>query len=78
VDPAKYKGLVSGLRTLVAEEGAIGIWKGFTPTLLGYSAQGAFKYGLYEIFKDQYSTLAGEENSKKYKVMTAMFRQIIK
>lgn len=26
-----------------------------------------FKYGLYEIFKDQYSNLAGEENAAKYK-----------
>ncbi|KAI9358594.1 mitochondrial carrier protein [Zopfochytrium polystomum] len=67
VDPKKYKGLVSGLRTIIAEEGAGAIWKGFTPTLIGYSLQGAFKYGLYEIFKDQYSTLAGEENAKKYK-----------
>ncbi|KAJ1565099.1 Cu/Pi carrier [Cladochytrium tenue] len=67
VDPAKYKGLVSGLRTIIAEEGAIGVWKGVTPTFIGYSLQGAFKYGLYEIFKDQYSTMAGEENAKKYK-----------
>ncbi|KAJ3129647.1 Cu/Pi carrier [Nowakowskiella sp. JEL0407] len=67
VDPSKYKGLISGLRTILAEEGAMAIWKGFTPTFLGYSAQGAFKYGLYEVFKDYYSTLVGEENSKKYK-----------
>ncbi|KAJ3330493.1 Cu/Pi carrier [Blyttiomyces sp. JEL0837] len=67
VNPQKFKGLVSGLRTLMAEEGALGIWKGFTPTLIGYSLQGAFKYGLYEVFKDQYSTIAGEENAKKYK-----------
>lgn len=67
VNPTKFKGLLSGLRTLVAEEGATGIWKGFTPTLIGYSLQGAFKYGLYEVFKDQYSTMAGEENAKKYK-----------
>ena len=26
-----------------------------------------FKYGLYEVFKDQYSNLAGEEASTKYK-----------
>jgi len=35
--------------------------------LLGYSLQGAFKYGLYEIFKDYYSNLAGEEAAQKYK-----------
>ena len=59
--------MVSGLRTLVAEEGANGIWKGFGPTLVGYSAQGCFKYGLYEVFKDQYANLAGKEMFDKYK-----------
>jgi solute carrier family 25 (mitochondrial phosphate transporter), member 3 len=63
----KYKGLGSGLRTLVAEEGATGIWKGFGPTFVGYSLQGMFKYGLYEVFKDAYSNLAGEELASKYK-----------
>lgn len=67
VNPAKYKGLVSGLRTIIAEEGVAGTWKGFGPTLIGYSFQGAFKYGLYEIFKDTYMNLAGEETSEKYK-----------
>lgn len=67
VNPAKYTGLSSGLKTLVAEEGSRGIWKGFGPTLVGYSLQGAFKYGLYEVFKDFYMNLAGEEISNKYK-----------
>jgi len=67
VNPAKYTGLTSGLKTLVAEEGSRGIWKGFGPTLVGYSLQGMFKYGLYEIFKDTYMNLAGEELSQKYK-----------
>jgi len=67
VDPTKYKALGSGLRTLIAEEGATGIWKGFGPTFVGYSLQGMFKYGLYEVFKDSYSNLAGEENATKYK-----------
>mmetsp|Transcript_9626 Transcript_9626/g.16636 ORF Transcript_9626/g.16636 Transcript_9626/m.16636 type:complete len:358 (-) Transcript_9626:195-1268(-) len=69
VNPGKYKGLVSGLKTIMAEEGTSAIWKGFTPTLIGYSMQGLFKFGLYEYFKDFYSTLAGEENSKKYKAL---------
>lgn len=67
VEPTKYRGLVSGLRTLVAEEGAIGMWKGWFPTLIGYSMQGLFKFGLYEYFKDAYSNIAGKENSVKYK-----------
>jgi solute carrier family 25 phosphate transporter 3 len=69
VNPAKYKGLVSGLKTIAAEEGASAVWKGWFPTLAGYSAQGALKYGLYEIFKDVYSTALGEENAKKYKAL---------
>jgi len=69
VNPGKYKGLISGLQTITAEEGAAAVWKGWFPTLVGYSLQGAFKYGLYEIFKDIYSNALGEENSKKYKAL---------
>ncbi|KAF5362085.1 hypothetical protein D9756_002443 [Leucocoprinus leucothites] len=67
VNPAKYGTLNGALKTLVAEEGANGIWKGFGPTFVGYSLQGMFKYGLYEVFKDMYMNLAGEELSNKYK-----------
>ncbi|OQS05663.1 phospholipase D, Pi-PXTM-PLD [Thraustotheca clavata] len=42
-----------------------GLVKGFKCTW--YSAQGFFKYGFYEIFKDYFSTLAGEENAYKYR-----------
>lgn len=37
------------------------------PTAIGYSLQGACKYGFYEYFKKKYSDLAGEDNAKKYK-----------
>jgi len=67
VNPAKYKGLFSGLKTLIAEEGANAIWKGWAPTLIGYSMQGFCKFGFYEIFKDVYQNLAGEENATKYR-----------
>jgi len=69
VNPGKYKGLVSGMKMIVAEEGATAVWKGWFPTLIGYSAQGALKYGLYEVFKDVYSNALGEENAKKYKAL---------
>lgn len=39
VNPAKYKGLANGMKTIIAEEGSMAIWKGWFPTLLGYSAQ---------------------------------------
>jgi solute carrier family 25 (mitochondrial phosphate transporter), member 3 len=71
VNPEKYTGLVSGLKLCIREEGTgtAGIWKGWLPTLMGYSAQGAFKFGLYEFFKDFYGNLAGEENYYKYEGM---------
>jgi len=67
VDPAKYKGTISGLRTIIAEEGSGAVWKGVGPTFVGYSLQGMFKYGLYEFFKDAYMNLAGEEVTNNYK-----------
>jgi len=67
VYPEKYKGLVQGVKLVVKEEGMAGLRLGWAPTLIGYSAQGAFKFGLYEFFKDVYSNLAGQDNAKKYK-----------
>jgi solute carrier family 25 phosphate transporter 3 len=52
---------MQGLKTISAEEGSALLFKGFTPTLLGYSAQGFFKFGLNEFFKDFYGNLAGQE-----------------
>lgn len=50
-DPVKYPGIVAGFRTVVQSEGAKGLFRGWVPTLLGYSAQGACKFGFYEYFK---------------------------
>eukprot|EP00744_Colponema_vietnamica_P025339 GILI01037206.1.p1 GENE.GILI01037206.1~~GILI01037206.1.p1 ORF type:complete len:108 (-),score=9.80 GILI01037206.1:40-363(-) len=54
VNPEKYPGLLPGFKVLIREEGisAAGCYKGWLPTFIGYSAQGAFKYGLYEVLKD--------------------------
>jgi len=67
VDYAKYKGLLPGLKTVMAEEGVGGLRIGWVPTLFGYSMQGLFKFGLYEFFKDYYMNLAGQEKAGKYK-----------
>jgi solute carrier family 25 (mitochondrial phosphate transporter), member 3 len=69
VFPEKYRGLVPGIKTILAEEGARGLTLGWAPTLIGYSMQGLFKFGLYEFFKDTYSNMAGQENAGKYKGM---------
>ncbi|XP_012567592.1 mitochondrial phosphate carrier protein 3, mitochondrial-like [Cicer arietinum] len=69
IDPVKYKNISSGFRVTLKEQGVRGLYKGWAPTFLGYSAQGAFKYGLYEVFKKYYSDVAGAEYATKYKTL---------
>ncbi|KAK9278700.1 hypothetical protein L1049_028275 [Liquidambar formosana] len=69
IDPAKYKNISSGFGVLLKEQGVKGFFRGWVPTLLGYSAQGAFKYGFYEFFKKYYSDIAGPEYAAKYKTL---------
>ena len=69
IDPAKYKSISSGFGILLKEQGVKGFFRGWVPTLLGYSAQGACKFGFYEFFKKYYSDLAGPEFAAKYKTL---------
>ncbi|XP_058093013.1 mitochondrial phosphate carrier protein 3, mitochondrial-like [Magnolia sinica] len=69
IDPAKYKSISSGFGVLLKEQGLRGFFKGWVPTLLGYSAQGACKFGFYEFFKKYYSDIAGPEYAAKYKTL---------
>ncbi|KAG6420778.1 hypothetical protein SASPL_117317 [Salvia splendens] len=69
IDPAKYKSIGSAFGIVSKEQGLKGFYRGWVPTLLGYSAQGAFKYGLYEYFKKYYSDVAGPEHAAKYKTL---------
>ncbi|XP_012454445.1 mitochondrial phosphate carrier protein 3, mitochondrial [Gossypium raimondii] len=69
IDPAKYKSISSGFGVLLKEQGMRGFFRGWVPTLLGYSAQGACKFGFYEFFKKYYSDLAGPEYFAKYKTL---------
>lgn len=50
VDPGKYKGILSGFGVTVRNDGLRGLARGWAPTFLGYSVQGLFKFGLYEVF----------------------------
>ncbi|XP_074278382.1 mitochondrial phosphate carrier protein 3, mitochondrial-like isoform X2 [Silene latifolia] len=71
INPEKYKSISSGFGVLLKEQGAKGFFRGWVPTLLGYSAQGACKFGFYEFFKKYYSDLAGPENAAvKVRVQT--------
>jgi solute carrier family 25 phosphate transporter 3 len=69
VNPAKYPSLFGGMRTIAAEEGAGALLKGWLPTLIGYSMQGFCKFGFYEIFKDLYANMVGQEASVEYRGM---------
>ncbi|KAJ7558062.1 hypothetical protein O6H91_04G023500 [Diphasiastrum complanatum] len=69
IAPEKYKSISGGFGVLYKDQGYKGFFKGWAPTLLGYSAQGACKFGFYEFFKKYYSDLAGPENAHKYKTL---------
>ncbi|XP_028766845.1 mitochondrial phosphate carrier protein 2, mitochondrial [Neltuma alba] len=69
IDPGKYKSIMSGFGVVTREQGIKGLFKGWAPTLVGYSAQGACKYGFYEFFKKYYSDIAGPEYAAKYKTL---------
>jgi solute carrier family 25 phosphate transporter 3 len=64
LDPIKYNsGLIGGFRKVTAEEGFGAIWTGVGPTFAGYFLQGAFKFGGYEFFKQQFITQLGYETA---------------
>ncbi|XP_062522632.1 solute carrier family 25 member 3-like [Corticium candelabrum] len=63
VDPAKYGSLLKALKITVKENGVRGLALGWAPTFIGYSMQGLFKFGCYEVFKSLYSSLLGEERT---------------
>lgn len=67
VDQAKYKNLFTGFKVTFAEDGSRGLVKGWAPTLFGYSAQGLFKFGLYEYFKCLYTDIIGDEAAFLYR-----------
>jgi len=54
VDPKLYTSNFAGWRQIYAKEGIRGIFFGWSPTFVGYSCQGAGKYGFYEVFKHLY------------------------
>ncbi|KAM2125436.1 hypothetical protein ACFX1Q_015913 [Malus domestica] len=69
IDPIKYKSITSGFKVMLKEQGIRGFFKGWAPTFVGYSAQGAGKFGFYEFFKKYYSDIAGPEYAVKYKTL---------
>ena len=71
INPAQYKSITSGFGfgILLKEQGVKGFFRGWVLTLLGYSVQGAYKFGFYEFFKKYYFDIAGPEYATKYKTL---------
>ncbi|KAK4697638.1 hypothetical protein P7C71_g460, partial [Lecanoromycetidae sp. Uapishka_2] len=64
LDPVTYnKGMIGGFRQVIAKEGAGALLTGFGPTAAGYFLQGAFKFGGYELFKQQCINYLGYETA---------------
>ena len=54
VDAKLYSSNIQAWRSIYAKEGIRGVFFGWSPTFVGYSFQGAGKYGFYEVFKHVY------------------------
>jgi len=71
VNPIKYTGIFSAGALTIKEEGVRGLSRGWAPTAIGYSMQGVCKFGFYEVFKNIYANMIGEENAYLYR--TALY-----
>lgn len=68
LEPTVYnKGMIGSFRQVIGAEGAGALLTGFGPTVLGYSMQGAFKFGGYELFKKTFIEQLGYDTAKQYK-----------
>ncbi|KAJ3130074.1 hypothetical protein HK100_008285 [Physocladia obscura] len=69
LEPTVYnKGMITGFRQIIANEGAGALLTGFGPTALGYFVQGWFKFGGVEFFKVQANDYLGAETAYKNRV----------
>ncbi|CAF9905017.1 MAG: mitochondrial phosphate carrier protein [Alectoria fallacina] len=64
LDPVTYnKGMIGAFRQVIKNEGYGALATGFGPTAAGYFLQGAFKFGGYELFKQQCINYFGYETA---------------
>ncbi|EJT71869.1 mitochondrial phosphate carrier protein [Gaeumannomyces tritici R3-111a-1] len=68
LDPATYnRGMIGGFKQVIKNEGAGALLTGIGPTFAGYFMQGAFKFGGYEFFKQQWINTVGLDNASAYR-----------
>jgi len=66
LEPEVYnRGMVTAFRQVIAAEGAGALLTGLGPTIVGYSIQGAFKFGGYEFWKKQAINTFGLEKARE-------------
>lgn len=66
VDSSLYRSNMQGWKTILKTKGD-SIFSGVGATFIGYSFQGAGKYGFYEYFKKTYGDIVGPDYYSKYK-----------
>jgi len=59
--------MVSSFRQIIAKEGAGALATGLGPTVVGYSIQGAFKFGGYEFWKKQAINYLGVDSAREHR-----------
>lgn len=67
LEPSIYKSMGQSAKLIVSKEGSGALLTGLGPTVLGYSLQGAFKFGGYEVFKKLGVDLLGYKTACDYK-----------
>ncbi|KAE8148905.1 mitochondrial carrier domain-containing protein [Aspergillus avenaceus] len=69
LDPVTYnRGMIGGFRQVIQTQGAGALWTGAGPTFAGYFLQGAFKFGGYEFFKQQWINQIGYESARNNRI----------
>jgi len=53
--PGRYSGIAGCLKSILKEEGIIGLYKGWTASVYGIIPYSAVNLTLYNIFKDKYT-----------------------
>ena len=71
VDSVKYPSIGKGFKVTLEDGGVRALGRGWAPTFIGYSMQGACKFGFYEFFKNMYGNMMGEEAAYNY--MTGLY-----
>jgi len=80
-NPKEFPNFTTGFRSIYSgaaqklgyNSGVAGLFKGWAPTLVGYSAQGLCKFGFYEFFKHEYAGFFSEANQYKYRDVIYLF-----